>query len=273
MNQSAEQKPLESIAAPAPIALGVVSAQPVQLGAIQSGLERPELAASRPVFWQAPPGSAILLSGNMPLTSYVAGVSMMPSQLVYAMMPAPGTNAPFNVMSGQSIYTIDNQLAEISRRHDIHTQMDFALQEAFASKMQSMPEQLYEQIHRAVHDAMAEIMAGCAMMRVPPDEVFHLIDTLRDQALHYHTEIANGGKPCMHTLRERMKASPAAQKFERKKHNQTIHGHFAEHHEHGHPAMNNTGPSLRILASSAHAEGHVAEEYAPSHSFLPHLHF
>ncbi len=104
-------------------------------------------------------------------------------------------------------------------------------------------------IYKTVHQAMVEILRGISLLRIPPDDLFHLQDALRDHAVMASGHTDASGKLCTNTLKRHILKDPRVQKF-REKHDPR-HAHSSNMDYHPDTGM----PSRTVLAATCHSHG------------------
>lgn len=162
-----------------------------------------------------------------------------------------------------SIQITDDQMAEVTRKHEIDAYTKGALSILTPEKTKLSNTEHLQKIEQAVHAVMQQVLGGMDLLRIPPAEIFRLVDTLRDHAFAYASNCASTGTPpCVDTLKNQMRNHRDVQNFVRK-HNPGVtwgaedaycpqtgqprhhvctssishHGHVEElerHHNHGH---------------------------------------
>ncbi len=150
----------------------------------------------------------------------------------------------------KSIEITDDQMATIARKHEIDAYTKGALSVLTPEKTGMDNHAHLKKIEEAVHAVMQEILQGNNLLRIPPSEVFHVVDTLRDHAFAYANHCAsNGTPPCVETLKNTMRNHHAVKTFTRMHHDKAGLASDANHHP-------RTGvPSPSVLAGHSQYHG------------------
>lgn len=179
-------------------------------------------------------------------TSYLASVALPSEQLIG---------------SGQdSIQITSDQMARITRKHEIDAYAKGSLSILTPEKTGLQNRDHLRNIEHAVHAVMHELLTGMDVLRIPPADVFHLLDTLRDHAFAYASHCASSGNtPCLDTLKNTMRQHKDVQHFQRRHNPGTSFGLEDAY-------CSKTGkPRHHICTSSVSHHGHLDDEKSIHH--------
>ncbi|MBN65945.1 MAG: hypothetical protein CMM94_00035 [Rickettsiales bacterium] len=161
----------------------------------------------------------------------------------------------------------DGQRALLDRKRDMHETLQYALDECFSGQWDSLgPMEHHQAINHAAHAILDEILPGNLALRVSPEEMFHLIDTIRDHA-HMHAKQAQsrGESLCINSLKSALRNHPAVRSFQQK--HDPLHGTPIDHRHHPDTGI----PSRTVLAGSVIHNG-MCESRHGHYTYMGHSH-
>lgn len=248
----------------------VTDVRPDQLGTFRHQLDDPDspvarLHAGKQKKTDIDPSRAPIeprLGMQHPQTSYLASVSLNPeTNLSWSADRLAQTEPQLERQKG---VLTDDQMATITRKHEIDAYTCGATSILTPEKTGMTQLEHLQQIERAVHEVMHQIMNGMDILRIPPADVFRLVDTLRDHAFAYASHCAsNNTPPCLTTLKGQMMNHSEVQHFVQR-HNPGMSWGLEDQY------CSRTGkPRNQICTSSISHHGHA---HSLEHNGEHHLH-
>jgi len=267
-----------ALLAPGTLVSGVMPQQTISASAAQLGANTPSPA--QPV-WFAAPNNVLTITLSFPQAaavnapnaapaiapvahqiggSHIANISLnLPAYATAA--TGMGAGALTTLASDASSFnTPDNQLAALRRMFELHEMMEKHVTEGFqknrAPNGLSMEPEIIQKVNQVAHQIVSELMHGNMLMRIPPDDIMHLMDHVRDHALLYVNGLKGKDDFCMNTLKAHVMNHPKVKSFKEK--HDPRNGHWTNMKYHPDTGM----PSNTVL--SAHME-HFGTRHSDYH--------
>lgn len=154
-----------------------------------------------------------------------------------------------------------DRVQAIEKTWQCHEALDEHLGQGLQNKL--APNVMTE-VSKVAHQVLVDLLRGNMAMRIDAEELAHLFDTIRDNALLYINSLKPGDSFCAHTLKNHIMNHPAVQDF--KEMYDPRHGHNTHMKYHPKTGMQSSTALASHISHHGMVEEHEHGNYIGSHS-------